>query len=181
MKHKHHIIPKHAGGSNDASNLIVITVEDHAAAHKLLFEQYGRWQDRIAWLGLSGQKDKKTLCIESSKSAWLGKHHDANTIITIRNCALEQWKRLDDPRKSVEHRKKVSENQKVLQNLPEIRKKRSDTLSKMWELTDPSGNIFVIKNLQEFCVQNNLMSSNMKKVANGIRNHHKNWKCKRLG
>ena len=41
MKHKHHIIPKHMGGTNDPSNLIELTVEEHAEAHKLLWEQYG--------------------------------------------------------------------------------------------------------------------------------------------
>jgi hypothetical protein len=50
--HKHHIIPKHAGGTDDPSNLIYLTVEEHAEAHKLLFEQYGRWQDELAWKGL---------------------------------------------------------------------------------------------------------------------------------
>lgn len=26
MKHKHHIIPKHAGGTDDASNIVELTV-----------------------------------------------------------------------------------------------------------------------------------------------------------
>ena len=53
--HKHHIIPRHAGGSNDPSNLIELTIEEHALAHKKLFFIYGRWQDEIAYLTLSGQ------------------------------------------------------------------------------------------------------------------------------
>ncbi len=52
--HKHHIIPKHAGGSNDPSNIIELTIEEHAEAHRKLYEQYGRWQDRVAWLSLLG-------------------------------------------------------------------------------------------------------------------------------
>jgi hypothetical protein len=55
MKHKHHIIPKHAGGSNDPSNLIELTIEEHAEAHRILWQQYGRWQDETAWKMLSGQ------------------------------------------------------------------------------------------------------------------------------
>ena len=55
MKHLHHIVPRHAGGSNDSSNLIELTVEEHAEAHRLLWEQHGRWQDKIAWKTLSGQ------------------------------------------------------------------------------------------------------------------------------
>ena len=55
MKHWHHIVPKHAGGSDESSNLVHLTVEEHAEAHRKLYEQYGRWQDKIAWKTLSGQ------------------------------------------------------------------------------------------------------------------------------
>ena len=53
--HKHHIIPKHAGGTDDPSNIIKLTIEDHAEAHKILWEQHGRWQDKLAWETLSGR------------------------------------------------------------------------------------------------------------------------------
>jgi hypothetical protein len=42
------------GGTDDPSNLIELTVEEHAEAHRKLFEQYGHWQDEIAWKGLAG-------------------------------------------------------------------------------------------------------------------------------
>jgi hypothetical protein len=51
--HKHHIIPKHAGGTDDPSNFVELTVAEHAAAHKKLYEQYGRIQDKVAWMGLA--------------------------------------------------------------------------------------------------------------------------------
>jgi len=54
IKHTHHIIPRHAGGTDDPSNLIELTIEEHAEAHKQLYEQYGRWQDYVAWKGLLG-------------------------------------------------------------------------------------------------------------------------------
>jgi hypothetical protein len=60
--HKHHIVPRHAGGSDDPSNLIELTIADHAEAHRLLYEQYNRWQDRVAWLSLSGiMKDEERI------------------------------------------------------------------------------------------------------------------------
>lgn len=52
MKHKHHIIPKHMGGSDEPSNLIELTIEEHAEVHRVLFEKYGKIQDKMAWLGL---------------------------------------------------------------------------------------------------------------------------------
>ena len=51
--HKHHIIPKHMGGTDDPSNLVELTVEEHAEAHRKLFEEHGRWQDELAWKGLA--------------------------------------------------------------------------------------------------------------------------------
>jgi|TARA_B110000879_G_scaffold86013_1_gene118758 hypothetical protein len=54
MKHKHHIVPKHMGGTDDPSNLIELTVEEHAEAHRKLYEKNGRWQDKVAWQGLAG-------------------------------------------------------------------------------------------------------------------------------
>ena len=53
--HKHHIIPKHMGGTNDPSNLVHLTVTEHAEAHKKLWEEHMQEWDRIAWLSLSGQ------------------------------------------------------------------------------------------------------------------------------
>jgi len=57
--HKHHIIPRHMGGTDDPSNIVVLTVEEHAEAHRLLWEQYGREEDFIAWRGLAGITSKE--------------------------------------------------------------------------------------------------------------------------
>lgn len=53
--HNHHIVPRHMGGSDDASNLIYISIDQHAEEHRLLFEKYGKVEDYIAWRALSGQ------------------------------------------------------------------------------------------------------------------------------
>tara|TARA_E500000318_G_scaffold25150_2_gene25166 strand:- start:372 stop:968 length:597 start_codon:yes stop_codon:yes gene_type:complete len=59
--HKHHIVPKHAGGTDDPSNIVLLTVEEHAEAHRLLYEEHGRWQDRVAWQGLAGMIGKEEI------------------------------------------------------------------------------------------------------------------------
>ena len=53
--HLHHIIPKHMGGTNDPSNLVELTVEEHAEAHRKLYEEHGSTYDFVAWKALSGQ------------------------------------------------------------------------------------------------------------------------------
>lgn len=53
--HKHHIAPKHAGGTNEPQNLVMLTIPEHAEAHRLLYEQYGRIQDKVAWFALAGR------------------------------------------------------------------------------------------------------------------------------
>ena len=55
MKHKHHIIPKHMGGTDDPSNLIELTIEEHANAHMALYEHYGKKEDLCAYYMLSGK------------------------------------------------------------------------------------------------------------------------------
>jgi hypothetical protein len=61
MKHIHHIIPKHLGGTDDPENLVELTVEEHAEAHKKLWEQHNRWEDYLAWQGLAGLISKEEL------------------------------------------------------------------------------------------------------------------------
>jgi hypothetical protein len=83
--HKHHIIPRHAGGTDDPSNLIELTVEEHAEAHRVLWEKCGRGQDKIAWLGLSGQIGHEEAIFLSNSLAHkgnqnrLGKKHSEET------------------------------------------------------------------------------------------------------
>lgn len=37
MGHLHHIIPKHMGESDDPDNLVELSIEEHAEAHKKSF------------------------------------------------------------------------------------------------------------------------------------------------
>lgn len=82
--HTHHKIPKHAGGTNDPENLVELTVEEHAAAHQKLYEEYGRWQDFLAWKALSGQVDKDDIRRMLTSLALKGKPKSADHIEKIR-------------------------------------------------------------------------------------------------
>ena len=71
--HKHHIIPRHMGGSDDPSNLIKVNTALHAFLHKLLWEEHGHQYDYIAWKCLSGQISNEEANIMATKVANSGK------------------------------------------------------------------------------------------------------------
>jgi hypothetical protein len=42
------------GGTDDPENIILVTPEEHADAHRILYENHGKIEDYLAWKGLSG-------------------------------------------------------------------------------------------------------------------------------
>jgi len=58
--------------------------------------------------------------------------------------------------------------------------KISNSNSKNWKITNPDGKVFLIKNLNQFCKNNNLQTSNMHSVFTGKQKHHKGWKCESI-
>jgi hypothetical protein len=53
--HTHHLLPKHAGGTDDPSNLVRVNVAMHAFLHRLRYEETGDKWDKIAYEALEGQ------------------------------------------------------------------------------------------------------------------------------
>ena len=53
MKQKHHIVPRYEGGSDDPSNLVELTVTEHAMWHFAEWQRKRRKEDFIAWKSLS--------------------------------------------------------------------------------------------------------------------------------
>lgn len=118
--HVHHKVPKHMGGTDDPDNLVRLTVEEHAEAHRLLFEQYGNKFDYIAYMVLSKQlgheeanymkllgpknwtKEGKQKLSDigktrvGEKNGFFGKHHSEETKQKLRNRSFN-WIRGIDP------------------------------------------------------------------------------------
>lgn len=67
LKHRHHIIPKHMGGSDDPENIVILTPEEHAEEHRKLYEKYGKIEDYFAWKGLSGFIGREEIILELMK------------------------------------------------------------------------------------------------------------------
>lgn len=94
LKHIHHIVPKYMGGTDDLSNLVELTVEEHAEAHRLLYEQHGNWQDRIAWLALSGQIGKDEAIQEARGAANRGRKRTPEQIANMSKSSQARAARL---------------------------------------------------------------------------------------
>jgi len=136
MKHIHHIIPKHMGGTDDPNNLVKLSIEEHAEAHKKLYEQYGKKEDFIAWKGLSASINKEEILFEKSR---LGgrknikpktEEHKRKIAESIRNKPRKQH--------SKETKCKIAESMKGHSNSKnhsskEYRKKQSEAMKLSWQ------------------------------------------------
>lgn len=49
------------GGTYESSNVVLLTIKQHAIAHRDLYKKYGKYEDWLAWKTLSGQINKKAL------------------------------------------------------------------------------------------------------------------------
>lgn len=132
--HKHHVVPRHMGGSNHPSNIELVTVAEHAERHRVLFEKHGHWQDELAWKGLAGLIDKEELVCLKNRYSKLGKP----------NYKLRGQKR------SIECRERLSQ----------LRRGKVHS-HKTWRVTSPNGEVFILNNLAEFCRQNKLSQGNL--------------------
>lgn len=69
VKHKHHIVPRYEEGSDDPSNLVELTVTQHAMWHYAEWQRKKNKEDFIAWKCLSGQMSGKEIDEEVWKLA----------------------------------------------------------------------------------------------------------------
>ena len=66
MKHKHHVVPRYEGGSDDSSNIVELTVTQHAMWHYAEWRRKGNWQDKLAWKGLAKILGKEEIVYEAT-------------------------------------------------------------------------------------------------------------------
>lgn len=141
VKHRHHIIPKHMGGSDDPSNIIELTVEEHAEAHRILYELYNKEEDRLAWLGLSKQISKLELLAEIRKSeSYRQKHRNAITTEKYRKQMSEKLSGENHPMFNRKHSNESIEKIKKARKLQIFSKesiqKRTEKLYKSLQTPD---------------------------------------------
>lgn len=109
MKHIHHIVPRHAGGTDEPDNLIELTVEEHARAHYLLWNEYGRWQDEVAWKSLYGMIGQEEIMLTVQTKA-----------------AQEAWQ-------NPLYRERISQSRKEMWRDPKYKERFSQSLKERWK------------------------------------------------
>lgn len=62
-KERHHIIPKHIGGTDNEDNIITLTYRQHILAHLLLYRVYGRFEDLTAYRLMKGLDENRKITI----------------------------------------------------------------------------------------------------------------------
>lgn len=110
------------GGTDDASNLVELTVEEHAEAHRVLFELYGRWQDNVAWKALSGHIGKEEIIHEIHKN--MNKGRIPTVEAREKMAAAKRGKKISE-----EHKKALNEGRKNSKNS----KEHNLILSNIWQ------------------------------------------------
>ena len=171
--HKHHIIPRHMGGSNHTSNIVVLSVEEHAGAHRKLYEEHGKWQDKIAANMLSGQIKSDDVRREISRARMLNDNPMNNPESVKKMLETRKWYK---PSQETKEKTSASCKGKKKSNTDNMNKSKLKT----YLVTTPAGEELIINDMPKFCSTNNLHASLMYRVASGNRKTHKKFRCRLL-
>ena len=167
LKHRHHIVPKHAGGSDDPSNLVEVTVEEHANLHLALYLEHGRWQDWIAFNMLSGVSDDSEWARRESARLYM-----TNRVVTTETRAKMSASRRGICNMTPEGRSRYSEKIAEVHKLGTYK----DNATFHWRLTFKDGAVVEVANLNKYCKENGMYSSYLSELChkpNGRRKSHK--------
>ncbi len=139
LKHKHHIMPRYRGGSDDPSNLVEVSVVQHAMWHFCNYQLWGEPEDRLAWRALAGSVGREEIIVEKQKIAGLRSgektkqklKEDPEYYATIVE-RLRSFHRSDEyKRKNAEHLHSVQSIAVEASKSPEAKAKRKKTQEKI--------------------------------------------------
>lgn len=138
ITHKHHIIPRHMGGSNDKENLIEVSVERHAMFHYCNWKLWGKEEDKIAWRTLSGQMTLSEaqyaaikLGAKKTGQVMKDKMKDNETKEEWSNMIKGFWERGEYREKQLPHLLEIQKAASILGNSGEGLVKKKETYKKI--------------------------------------------------
>jgi hypothetical protein len=136
--HKHHIIPKHMGGTDDPDNIIVLSVKEHAIAHAKLYLEHGNIENYLAYKGLRKQIGKEEIFRECSRMGGLNnkgkpksKSHSSKISKANKNNPKLQTPHTEERKQNISQSMKGNKNSSN-HSSPEFRHKQSEVMKKAW-------------------------------------------------
>lgn len=119
------------GGTDDPSNLIELTIEEHAEAHFMLWKQYGKKEDFVAWAALEGHIGKEEATAMSMKIG-LAKARANQQRKREENPDYVKWQMRGITKEILSSNgKKTHLNASAAALKPKAKKKRKETLAKI--------------------------------------------------
>jgi len=168
------------GGSDDSSNLIRLTISEHAEAHRVLWLTHNKIEDYYAWQGLLGNITGYQILKGIMGSEKMRNH------LSIKG--KEFWNNLSESDKEIKRnqflkvRKLATGSKGKTWKLSEQSKRNvADSKSQEWFITYPDGQKEKIKNMTKFCRDNGLDQGALSNVAKGKNKHHKGYICEKVG
>jgi len=137
------------GGSDETENIVFLSVEEHAEAHRLLWEQHKKEEDYIAWKALSGQIQKmeatRMAIVNSNKTRVISQ----KTRTLIGNKSKGRQSKLNYVT-SEETKDKIRKSVKKTHRETDYTKDRRQT----YEIVFPNGSKETTNNIEKFCEMN---------------------------
>jgi hypothetical protein len=131
MKHHHHIIPKHMGGSDSAENLIELSITQHAMFHYCNWRLWGKVEDELAWRGLVKYLPKKEIISKLIAESNRNRPHSQLSKDVSSKLLKERWNDPEFKIKQIELLRKMSPNARLLACTPDAIEKKKKTLQRI--------------------------------------------------
>jgi len=154
------------GGTDDPSNLIELTPQEHAEAHRKLYEEQGYWQDYVAWQGLAKLATK-----EENVHMLLSEAGKKGAAIVNANGG---WRKRN-PEAAKRAAKKQSEMMKG-----KDQKGEKNNNAKEYIITQPNGSKIKVKSLQTWCISEGLNPNTFYNQCIGRKKSHKGYTARRV-
>jgi len=163
MRHKHHIIQRYKGGTDDVSNIVELTPICHSMWHWCEWKLWGDSRDYCAHKMILGDVNNPEFRRERN--------------VAFKDKILEggrKWREANPEELTLRGKKGNKKQREIYAN------KGITIAEKKWEIVTPTGEVLVINNLAKYCREHNLLKHKMCEVSKGKWKQHRGFKCKKL-
>lgn len=177
-RHKHHLVPRYRGGTDEPTNLIEVSVTQHAMFHYCEWKRLGNKEDYIAWKFLSGSHPggwNKGVCNEELSKKMSGKGNPMFGLSGKNHPAYGNKANTPEVRKMNSERMKKNNPMHHKEHRDKISISRRGRPSKLWKykVSCQDGSTEIITNLKQWAQENGYSAAAMGNVMRGRTKQHK--------